>query len=180
MLWLFPCFGWLSFGVSTFWLIVMAPQKSSSSQSRPFLSSSLVHSIDIHRCNKTIEIYIFKSVYRGHRCWKSSNRLLKVCNVLSTSASLSRLLFFANSTNEANKAGDTRLSSLYYLDVYDRHRLFSKFCLLFCWVSCCCSKLTPKWRHFCPSSPPTKWHHFLFTLGVTNLSPYKQRYVHEP
>ncbi len=40
------------------------------------------------------------------------NRLLKVCYVPATSASLNRLLFFyfvaaINSTNEANKAGGT-------------------------------------------------------------------------
>ncbi len=38
------------------------------------------------------------------------NRLLKVCYLPATSASLDRLLFFAatiNSTNEANKAGST-------------------------------------------------------------------------
>ncbi len=42
------------------------------------------------------------------------NRLLKVCYVPATSASLNMLLFFSffaaaiNSTNEANKAGSTR------------------------------------------------------------------------
>jgi hypothetical protein len=58
------------------------------------------------------------------------NRLLKVCYVPATSASLSRLLFFTvaiNSTNEANKAGGTCLQAVYnYLDVYD---FGVRFCL---------------------------------------------------
>ncbi len=46
------------------------------------------------------------------------NRLLKVCYVPPTSASLNRLLFFffavaINSTNEANKAGGMRRFAVY-------------------------------------------------------------------
>jgi hypothetical protein len=46
---------------------------------------------------------------------KDKNRLLKVCYVPATSASLPRLLFYAaiNSTNETNKAGSMCNSSVY-------------------------------------------------------------------
>ena len=46
---------------------------------------------------------------------KDKNRLLKVCYVPATSAGHPRLLFYAaiNSTNETNKPGGTRHSSVY-------------------------------------------------------------------
>ncbi len=68
----------------------------SLSKSKCWYSNSCLHFL---KCAVPIDI---KSI---------QNRLLKVCYVPATSASLNRLLFFAaaiNSTNEANKAGGTR------------------------------------------------------------------------
>ncbi len=52
----------------------------------------------------------------AHRYRKTKNRLLKVCYVPATSASLPRLFYAAiNNTNEANKAGGTCHKAVYIL-----------------------------------------------------------------